>query len=326
MTRTIFIAAALALGVTLPAVTANAQGAIRTYVSVSGSDTNPCSLTAPCRHFSAAVAATSAGGEVDALDPGGYGSFIISHAITIDGLGWSYVAPAANGAAITINADAGNVVLRGLSLNGVGTTSTNGIVFNSGDSLTVTSCVVQNFSYSGSGNTTGNGLMIQPTSGTLDFAITNSIFSNNGFIGVYYNPQSGTAVANGVIDHVVATNNGYGIYIETNSGGGATTAAISNSVASNNGIAGISFLNESNSLQGSIDNTTISGNTSIGVDAEASSDMEIGRSVITYNGTGVVNNTSPNRVYSYQDNRINSNSHDIGGANGATLTQSHALQ
>jgi hypothetical protein len=52
----------------LPAAPANAQTAIRTYVSVSGSDSNPCSLTAPCRHFQAAVNATSAGGEVDALE------------------------------------------------------------------------------------------------------------------------------------------------------------------------------------------------------------------------------------------------------------------
>jgi hypothetical protein len=78
MTRTIFIAAALALAVTLPAAPANAQTAIRTYVSITGNDTNPCSLTAPCRHFQAAANATAAGGEVDALDPGGYGSLIIS--------------------------------------------------------------------------------------------------------------------------------------------------------------------------------------------------------------------------------------------------------
>src|SRR5712691_3568323 len=119
MTRTIFIAAALALACSLFAAPANAQ-AIRTFVSVAGSDSNPCSLASPCRHFSAAVAATAVGGEVDALDPGAYGSFTISQAITIEGQGWSYIAPPANGNGITINAVSGDVFIRGVSLNGVG--------------------------------------------------------------------------------------------------------------------------------------------------------------------------------------------------------------
>src|SRR5258708_38685782 len=131
MTRTIFIVGALALPATLPAVPAQAQS-IRPFVSTAGSDSNPCSLASPCRHFSAAVAATAVGGEVDALDPGAYGSFTVSQTITIEGQGWSYVAPPNNGNAITINAGSGNVTIRGVSLNGIGTSTTNGIVFNSG--------------------------------------------------------------------------------------------------------------------------------------------------------------------------------------------------
>src|SRR5271168_1670907 len=154
MTRTtIVMAAALALAVTLPAVSAQAQS-IRTFVSVAGSDNPSCSLTLPCRHFSAAVAATAVGGEVDALDAGAYGSFTISQAITIDGQGWSYVAPPNNGNAITINAVSGNVTIHGVSLNGVGATgTTNGIQFNSGDSLNVRDSAIRNF--------TGNGINFQ---------------------------------------------------------------------------------------------------------------------------------------------------------------------
>jgi hypothetical protein len=108
MTCTIFIAAALALAVTLPAVSAQAQ-APRTFVSAAGSDSNPCSFAAPCRHFQAAVNATTLGGEVDALDPAGYGPITISQAITIEGQGWSHIAPPANLQAITNNAMTGNV-------------------------------------------------------------------------------------------------------------------------------------------------------------------------------------------------------------------------
>src|SRR5258708_32367166 len=103
----IVISAASALAVTFPAVQAQDQS-IRTFVSTAGSDSNPCSLAAPCRHFQAAVNATALGGEVDALDPGAYGSFTISQGITIEGQGWSYVAPPANGAAITVNAPGAN--------------------------------------------------------------------------------------------------------------------------------------------------------------------------------------------------------------------------
>src|SRR5258708_9463409 len=144
MTRTTFVAAALALAVTLPAVSAQPQS-IGPSASVAGSDSSPGSLVARCRHFSAAVAATAVGGEVDALDPGAYGSFTISQAITIEGQGWSYVAPPSGGAAITINAGSGRVAIHGVLLNGAGIAgSTNGIVFNSGKSLTVEDCVVRN--------------------------------------------------------------------------------------------------------------------------------------------------------------------------------------
>ena len=110
MTRTIVVAATLALAVTLPVISAHAQ-APRTFVSAAGSDSNPCSFAAPCRHFQAAVNATSLGGEVDALDPAGYGPITITQAITIEGQGWSYIAPPAGGNGITINAVSGNVTL-----------------------------------------------------------------------------------------------------------------------------------------------------------------------------------------------------------------------
>src|SRR6202163_1048343 len=74
-TKLASVVLAAALAAVLPAAPAQAQAqAIRTFVSTAGSDSNPCSITQPCRHFQAAVNATSAGGEVDALDAGAYGS------------------------------------------------------------------------------------------------------------------------------------------------------------------------------------------------------------------------------------------------------------
>src|SRR5262249_13408250 len=149
----------------------------------------------------------SPGGEVDALDPAGYGPIDIDRPITIEGQGWSYIAPPAGGDAIFINAGNGNVTIHGVSVNGAGITGpTNGIVFFSGSSLTVTNCVLQNFAYSGL-ETTGNGILIQPTSGTVKFTITDTISSNNGHHGISYDPQSGSASAIGVIDRVTANAN-----------------------------------------------------------------------------------------------------------------------
>jgi len=63
---------------------ASAQ-ATRTWVSGVGDDANPCSRTAPCKTFAGAVSKTAAGGEIDCLDPGGFGGVTITKSITIDG-------------------------------------------------------------------------------------------------------------------------------------------------------------------------------------------------------------------------------------------------
>jgi hypothetical protein len=283
------IAAALALAVTLPAVTAQAQSP-RTFVSAAGSDSNPCSFAAPCRHFQAAVNATSAGGEVDALDPAGYGPITISHAITIEGQGWSYIAPPASGNGITINAVSGNVTIRGVSLNGVGITGNpNGIVFNSGSSLTVTNCIVQNFA----GNVVAGG------------------------IGIMFNP---VASASGLIDHVVATNNQFGISI-FGSLSATSTVAISNSIASDNSQIGILIVPGITSTV-SIDNVSANGNTR-GIDGESPAIVTLGRSVVTGNTNFGIENGTSNTFYSYQDNRIDGNT--AGNIDGA-LNYSRALK
>src|ERR1700675_1904198 len=104
MTRTILIAAALALAVRPPAAPAQAAGAPRTFVSAAGSDGNNCTNVAtPCRHMAAAYAATAPNGEIYVLDPANYGSLTITGPVSIEGHGWASIAPVASQAAITIN-------------------------------------------------------------------------------------------------------------------------------------------------------------------------------------------------------------------------------
>jgi hypothetical protein len=70
---------ALAVVVTLivAAAPVNAQ-ATRTWVSGVGDDANPCSRTAPCKTFAGAISKTASGGEINVLDPGGFGAVTIT--------------------------------------------------------------------------------------------------------------------------------------------------------------------------------------------------------------------------------------------------------
>ena len=102
------------------AAPASAQ-ASRTWVSALGDDANPCSRTAPCKTFAGAISKTSAGGEINCLDPGGYGSVTITKSIaiicdnTIGGIA------ATNGTdGVIVNAQpTDQVLLSGLDINGV---------------------------------------------------------------------------------------------------------------------------------------------------------------------------------------------------------------
>src|SRR5438445_2616656 len=105
--------------------TAQAQ-ATRTWVSGVGDDANPCSRTAPCKTFAGAISKTAAGGEINAIDPGGFGALTITKAITIDVTGTFGSILVSSGNGIVISAAATDTVrLRGLDINAVGT-RTNG--------------------------------------------------------------------------------------------------------------------------------------------------------------------------------------------------------
>jgi hypothetical protein len=288
----------------------------RTFVASYGSDSNPCTFGSPCKTFQGAYAATAPGGEVTAIDSAGFGPLLIEHAITItspNGIE-AGVTAAAGGAAVTIIAGTSDaVVLRGLTLNGSGT-AYNGIVFNAGASLTVTKCAAQNFAYDGSTSTTGYGIVLQPTGGTVHFAIIDSLLVNNATGGILYDPPSGAPVTTGVINNTVLTGNQVGLEASTSSAtGGSTAIAIANSTISNNSNTAISASGglSVQALKLAIDNDTISDN-GTGISATGFVEAILRRSVIARNNTGITNATSlSNGFYSYGDNRINQNGTDI---------------
>src|SRR5687768_15841515 len=112
---TIFAASAFA---TL-ATSAHAQ-ATRTWVSGVGNDADPCSRTAPCKTFSGAISKTAAGGEINCLDPGGFGAVTITKSMTIS-CPYTEGGALAGGTGITVNMPAVSDVafIRGLDIFGV---------------------------------------------------------------------------------------------------------------------------------------------------------------------------------------------------------------
>src|SRR5580700_9159051 len=136
---------ALMLVFLVQTVPANAQ-ATRTWVSGVGDDANPCSRTAPCKTFAGAISKTAAGGEIDALDPGGFGAVTITKSITIDGGGGQVASTLVSSTdGIVVNAAAGSIVtLRNLRFQGLGT-GVNGISFTGGGELHVYNCEISGF-------------------------------------------------------------------------------------------------------------------------------------------------------------------------------------
>src|SRR5437016_12596305 len=110
---------------------AHAQ-ATRTWVSGVGDDVNPCSRTAPCKTFAGAISKTATGGEINVLDPGGFGAVTITKSITISSEGFEAGVLVSSTNGIIVSAGPSDAItLRGLDIEGLGT-GLDGIKFLSG--------------------------------------------------------------------------------------------------------------------------------------------------------------------------------------------------
>src|SRR5438045_6437651 len=111
---------ALAIAIFTLAFASMAQAqATRTWVSGVGDDVNPCSRTAPCKTFAGAISKTAAGGEIDCLDPGGFGAVTITKSITLDcGFTGGILTTGVNGININDGTNTSVVTIRNLSIIG----------------------------------------------------------------------------------------------------------------------------------------------------------------------------------------------------------------
>jgi len=281
---------------------AHAQ-ATRTWVSGVGDDVNPCSRTAPCKTFAGAISKTAAGGEIDALDPGGFGAVTITKAITIDGggggAGFGGIL-AAGTTGVTVNlvtpgvADGGTVTLRNLSINGGGT-GLNGIRIVSSNGATVVKVNIEHCQIFGFRAGNGRGISDERSNvaTTRQLFIKDTIVRGNSGIGIAVAPTAGPFVS-GTFDNVqVVANDGGGISIN----GGHIE--INNSNASGNASFGVQANQTGPGTFVVINNSTMNVNGSSGISAVAGG-VVISNVTVTDNGGGV-NGVA---VTSFQNNKI----------------------
>lgn len=278
----------------------------RVWVSGKGADQAGCGpIVSPCRSLQYAHDNTTAGGEIDVLDPAGYGSIVITKAISIvnDGAGVAGVLAPSGGSAITINAGASDaIVLRGLTIEG-SKIGINGIVFTSGQYLTIANCIIQGFVSTTADRTTGNGIYIRlPNSqyaSTNHVKITDTVVSNNGGIGVYGKAPSSTGgVPIIALDGVTLLSNGGGIVLDT------VVGDIHNTIASQNVGAGLVATGYSSA---NLDQFTAANNGTFGIDVQAGPQyVWMSRSVAFGNDVGV-RTVQGAYLYTYRDNRLSGN-------------------
>src|SRR5882762_6627655 len=130
------------LGVSLALILASAPAqaqATRTWVSGVGDDVNPCSRTAPCKTFAGAISKTAAGGEINCLDPGGFGAVTLNKSMTIDCSPFAGGILSAGVNGVNVNTAGTKIVLRGIEFQGAGT-GVNGVNVTAGADVMIVNC------------------------------------------------------------------------------------------------------------------------------------------------------------------------------------------
>jgi hypothetical protein len=271
--RKIILPLSISVIMLVPFLLSNAAQAqaSRTWVSGVGDDANPCSRTAPCKTFAGAISKTAPGGEIDALDPGGFGAVTITKGITIDGGGGqvaSTLVAGTNGIVVSAG-PTGVVTLRNLRINGIdgaGSGSLNGIRYLSGAALHIENCNIFGF--------TQDGINVATSTANAALFVNDTFLTDNGN-GVQIAPSAGNVRS--ILVHVWAQDNsGFGFLLNPGAGVGAGT-----------------LINESSAV--------VNG-TGIGVNGGK---LFLGNSVIVKNNVGVA--ITGGSVLSYKTNMIDGN-------------------
>jgi len=277
------VGAALALG--LCATSANAQ-ATRTWVSGTGLDTNPCSRTAPCLTFAGALSKTAAGGEIDCIDGGSFGTVTINKAITIDcgGVSGGGITIPNGGNGINIAAGATDkVVIRNLFIQGP--FGNNGVRWTAGDQLVLDNVRIAGFP--------GTGVAVLKSNGGSLY-LRNVLMSNltRGAQIVLTSGQFKLQIDRTRIDRL--TQSGVEL-LSANVNGSITNSVITESGTSALLVSAAAFLNADNNVINSSGNG-VNVNANGGSIRISNNVFENNSTAITFSGTGTVSSDGTNTV------------------------------
>jgi hypothetical protein len=301
--KRVTICAITALIFSLAAAAPAAAQATRTWVSGVGDDANPCSRTAPCKTFAGAISKTAASGEINVLDPGGFGGVTITKSISIIAEGATAGVLVSGTNAIIINAGVNDtVVLRGLDIEGLGT-GLNGVRFLAGAALHVENCTINNFSGS-----PGVGISFEP-SGAGQLFVKDTIIRGNrrastGGAILVKPGVAGSATAS--LDNVRIERNTYGVRVENNS-----KVSISDSVIANNNSNGIAAISTGGAINVQVTDSVVSYNVASGILSNgANATVAISGNSITGNALGGLTSASSGVISSFGDNNVQGNTPD----------------
>ena len=301
MTRLVLLVGCIG-AICLPMLsTTSAQAQTRTWVSGVGDDLNPCSRTAPCKTFAGAISKTAAGGEIDCLDPGGFGTVTITKSITIDcgTVTGGILAAGTNG--VNVNGPGIVVRLRGLVIQGVGT----GLI--GVNATNMAALYIENCDITGFNAGTAIGIAFKPSTSPSLLFVTNTTVDDNGTGaaggGIQLAPAAGGSVG-ATLNNVRLWRNVTGIALTATNG--AVTAELSQSVVASSFGTGVLSTGGASAIKLMINQTSIVNNAGTGVSSSGASTVLIGGSTISGNTTGVSGAT----LQSFKNNQIGGNGTD----------------
>jgi len=323
------LAAVLAAGLfaMMWAMPAQAQ-ATRTWISGVGDDANPCSRTAPCKTFAGAISKTATGGEIDCLDPGGFGAVTVTKSITLDcgggigGQAGSILNSGTNGITVScagLPTAACIVKVRNLTIDGIQASGSPGLsgikVLNNCAAL-----IVEHVGIFGQGGVTGTngGIDFEPNIGARLYTLDVEIQYGLGD-GILLKPQTGGFVLADLNRTSSFYNAGSGLRADTSvvpTGGSGINGTITDSTFAGNTQFGVFAVTTGTTpAQLMLGTVTASNNTSAGINSNGSgSTIRMGSSVVSGNGTGLV---APNSgsLLTYGNNQVAGN---LAGGDGST--------
>ncbi|MDX6574875.1 MAG: hypothetical protein QOE96_828 [Blastocatellia bacterium] len=279
--------------------------ATRTWVSGVGDDANPCSRTAPCKTFAGAISKTAPGGEIDCIDPGGFGAVTITKSITIDGGGTFGSILGAGTNAININAGTSDVIqLRNLSINGA-TTGLTGINITAALQVFIENCVIFGFRAGA-----GKGVNDVRTTPNARLYLLDTTIKNNSTNGI------NVGIDIGAVTTVAATLDNCRLVGNTLSGifaGGGSRLTIRHSTITGNGNAGVQVSQQSGgTAEAAIMSSVISHN-STGIFAGSGASITRISDVTMTNNTSAGTSFSGGTIESFGNNNIRGNGGGLPG-------------